>query len=86
MTPYQAVFSRPALEFLIEADRDETAEIRRWVERIERTPHIRGDFQDQDDQWRRLEVVALDHTVITYWVDDAVREVRICKIEGLRGP
>jgi hypothetical protein len=86
MTPYQAVFSRLALEFLIQADREETAEIRRWMERIERTPHIRGDFQDRDDQWRRLEVVALDHSVITYWVDDAVREVRICKIEGLRAP
>jgi hypothetical protein len=86
MTPYQAVFSRRALEFLIEADKAETAEIRRWMERIERTPHLRGDFQDRDDQWRRLEVMVLDHTVITYWVDDAVREVRICKIEGLRAP
>jgi hypothetical protein len=83
MRPFQAVFSRTAMEFVIGAGDAEMAEVERWINRIERAPHSRGDFVERDADGRTLEVVALDHVVITYWLDEAVREVRVVQIEAI---
>ena len=83
MPPYQAVFSRAALEFAVQANDTEMAEVERWMNRIERAPHTRGDYVERDADGRSLEVIALDHTVITYWLDEAVREIRVVQIEPL---
>jgi hypothetical protein len=83
MLPYKAVFSRAALEFAVRASDAEMAEVEQWMNRMERAPHTRGDFVERDADGRALEVAALDHTVITYWLDEAVREVRVVQIESL---
>jgi hypothetical protein len=83
MRPYEAVFARKALEFLLRASDDEVAEIETWMRRIERAPHTPGDYTERDEAWRDLHVAVLDATAITYWADDAVCEVRICHIERL---
>jgi hypothetical protein len=83
MWPFQAVFSRTALEFVVGAGKTEMAEVERWINRIERAPHSRGDFEERDVDGRTLEVVALDQVVITYWLDEAVREVRVVQIEAI---
>ena len=83
MRAYEAVFARKALEFLLRASDDEVAEIETWMRRIERTPHSPGDYTERDEAWRDLQVAVLAHTAVTYWTDDAVCEVRVCRIERL---
>jgi hypothetical protein len=84
MLPYKAVFYRQAWEFAVRAKDEELGEIAHWVNRIERTPAARGDYTEWDDDGRELQVMALDRVVVTYWTDDAVREVRVVRIESLR--
>jgi len=50
---------------------------------IERAPHTPGDYTERDEAWRDLQVAVLNFTAIAYWTDDAVCEVRVCRIERL---
>lgn len=83
MLPYEAVFARKALEFLLRARDDEVAEVEAWMRRVERAPHTPGDYTERDEQHRELQVAVFMSTAITYWADDAVCEVRVCRIERL---
>lgn len=85
MRPYQTVFNRQALEFVADADEDTYAEIEQWVNRIERTPFTLGDYTEQDEDHRELQVMVLTRVAVAYWSDHAMREVRIARIEPNRG-
>ena len=50
---------------------------------IERTPATPGDYAENDADGRALQVAVLRFVAITYWTDDAVREVRVVGIESL---
>jgi hypothetical protein len=83
MRCYRTVFTREALEFVVQADEEAFEEIEIWVSRIERAPATRGDYAEWDDDGRELQVVVLGAVVVTYWTDDAAREVRVVRIEPL---
>ena len=83
MHPYEAVFARKAVEFLLRASDDEVAEVEAWMRRVERAPYTPGDYIERDEAWRDLQVAVLTSTALTYWADHAVCEVRICRIERL---
>ena len=57
--------------------------IQRWVNRIEQTPADDGDYTERDDIGRELQVAVLAAVAITYWVDHAIQEVRVLRIEPL---
>ena len=80
---YRTVFSREALEFVVPANDAVFGEIEAWVNRIERAPVARGDYTEQDDDGRELQAAILAAVVITYWADDAAREVRVVRIKPL---
>ncbi len=82
MRPYRTVFNRQVLNFVADADEDIFVEIERWVNRIERMPATPGDYTEEDEDHRELQVVVLQRVAITYWPDDAVREVRVVRIEA----
>ncbi len=83
MLPYRAVFNRDAWEFAVHANDGGLNEIARWVDRIERSPTVPGDYTERDNDGRELQVAVLHATAITYWADDAVWEVRVVRIEPL---
>lgn len=85
MRPYRAVFNRQAWEFVAAADDDTFAEIEQWVNRIERAPGTTGDYTEEDEDQRELQVVVLHRVAIAYWPDHATREVRVARIEANRG-
>ena len=85
MRPYRTVFNRQALEFVADADVEAFAEIERWVDRIEREPSMPGDYTEQDEDHRELQVIVLSRVAIAYWPDHAVREVRVARIEANQG-
>ena len=82
MTHYRTVFSRQALDFVAAADDDMFAEINRWVDRIERTPSTPGDYTEQDEDQRELQVAVLHRVALTYWPDHGTREIRVVRIEA----
>lgn len=83
MRRYRTVFNREALEFVVQTDDEVFREIEQWVNGIERAPATGGDYSEQDNDGRELEVVLLGAVVIAYWIDDAVQEVRVVRIEAL---
>ena len=85
MRLYRTVFNRPAMEFVAEADDDTYVEIEQWVNRIERTPSAPGDYTEQDEDHRELQVVVLTRVAIAYWPDHATQEVRVARIEANQG-
>lgn len=85
MRPYRTVFNRQALEFVADADEETYAEIEQWVNQIERTPFAPGDYTEQDEDRRELQIMVLARVAIAYWSDHAIREVRVARIEASRG-
>lgn len=84
MRLYRTVFNRQALKFVAVADEESFAEIERWVNKVEREPSLPGDYTEQDEDHRELQVIVLSRVAIAYWPDHAVREVRVARIEGNR--
>ena len=82
MRLYRTVFNRQVLNFVADTDEDTFIEIERWVNRIERVPATPGDYTEMDEDHRELQVVVLRRVAIAYWPDDAVREVRVVRIEA----
>ena len=85
MRSYRTVFNRQAWEFVADADDDTFAEIEQWVNRIERAPGTPGDYTEEDEDQRELQVVVLPGVAIAYWPDHAAREVRVARVEANRG-
>ena len=84
MRPYRTVFNRQALKFVAVADEDTFAEIECWVNKIEREPFVAGDYTEQDEDRRELQIIVLSRVAIAYWPDHAVREVRVVRVEANR--
>ena len=78
---YQPAYSEAALEALLAADAEQRATTRAAVLRLCRTPGRAGDYRQPDETGRMMKVVLIDEVVVTFWVDHAVREVRITAIE-----
>jgi hypothetical protein len=81
MRPYRSVFNRQALMFVADADEETYAEVEQWVNRIERAPFTSGDYTEQDEDRRELQVMVLTRVAVAYWIDHAVREIRVARIE-----
>lgn len=52
------------------------------MDRIERIPFTLGDYTEQDEDERELQVIVLSEVAIAYWADHAAREVRAVRIEA----
>jgi hypothetical protein len=53
------------------------------IHQLAARPHVRSDYTLPDDSGRPIEYLAVDGYVFSYWIDDAVREVRIVEIEDV---
>lgn len=84
MRPYRTIFNRQAMEFVADADDEAFAEVEQWVNRVERAPSASGDYTEEDEDHRIMEVAVLHRVAIAYWADHAVREVRVVRIESLK--
>lgn len=55
----------------------------RVLEHLARFPSQEGDYQETGTSGRLYEVQLSDDLLLTWWVDHAVREVRIVRIERI---
>ena len=44
-------------------------------------PHFAGDYQENDQDGRTVEVIRRGRFLVTFWSDHAVREVRAVRVE-----
>ncbi|MBA4136464.1 MAG: hypothetical protein C0518_04020 [Opitutus sp.] len=78
---YLPVFSEAATEALLRLPRRRQQRVLALAHQLSARPHIRSDYRLPDDSGRAIDYLAVDDYVFAYWIDDAVREVRIIEIE-----
>jgi hypothetical protein len=81
MRDYAPEYSQAALDALLTASNRRRAQARIAVERLCRRRPDRGDFMVRDADGRTWSVTLFDGVVLTYWIDQAVCEIKIGLIE-----
>ena len=51
------------------------------LQRLSTTPFTAPDFQEKSPAGRTYDVKCFDDIIVTYWVDHAVKEARIIRLE-----
>ncbi len=47
-------------------------------------PHFRGDYQEPDEDERPRTVFLRGRFLVTFWADDAAKEIRVVRVEKIR--
>jgi hypothetical protein len=81
--PYELVLSETAAMTLATATRSAQRKLAAILDDVRAAPFSAGDLEERDSQGRINEVVVAGDWLITWWRDDAVREVRIVRIERI---
>lgn len=80
---FEPVLSGKALSFLSTQPKRSQRRLVELLFRLADYPHQPGDYDSVDDLGRRVEHLQAGALVISYWADDAARELRITDIEEL---
>ena len=78
---YRLVFSEGAAEFLVQLPTRRQREVIALARQLAAHPFVRSDYHLPDDAAREIEHLMIEDYVFAYWLDHAVREVRIVDIE-----
>lgn len=78
---YRPVFSEGAAEFLVQLPRRRRKQVVALARQLAAHPQVRSDYSLPDDSGRHIEHLLIEEYVFAYWLDHAVREVRITDIE-----
>jgi hypothetical protein len=81
--PFEPVLSGKALSFLSTLSKRSQRRLVDLLFRLAEFPHQPGDYDSLDDVGRRVQHLQVGALVISYWADDAARELRITDIEEL---
>jgi hypothetical protein len=52
-----------------------------FLEKLANRPELSGDYQEQDDVGRSVQIKIIADYALTYFADHAVKEVKVTKIE-----
>ena len=75
------MFSDEATEFIFQLPKRQQKRVISFVRQLADHPFVRSDYVLLDESGRRIEHLLLDDFVFAFWVDDAVRELRITDID-----
>ena len=81
MRNYTPSYTQAALDALLGTSRSRRRRAVGTVERLCQHPHQAGDCTIDDIAGRECTVLMQDGVLLTYWLDDAVCEIRIIAIE-----
>ncbi len=81
MKPFEPAYSQEALAALLAAGATRRKLAARVIDRLCRFPERLGDCPIPGPDGRDNQVLLRDGLLLTYWIDDAAREVRIVNIE-----
>jgi hypothetical protein len=82
-TRFEPVLSGRALSYLAKLPKRKERRVVDLLFRLAEYPHQPGDYDSFDELGRRVQHLEVGAIVISYWPDDAVRELRIVDIEEL---
>jgi hypothetical protein len=78
---YQLCFAAGAAEFLAQLPKSRQRRALRLAQSLAANPFVRSDYAIADESGREQEHLLIEDFVYTYWLDHAVRELRITDIE-----
>ena len=80
MEPYRVLVCLDVLRLEKPSRRDRDV-ILAFLERLAGNPYADGDYEERDAVGRTVQIKVLGGYALSYWVDHAVREVKVIKIE-----
>lgn len=78
---YEPVFTEGVLARLVQLPRRKQRQVSLLARQLANHPFVRSDYVLPDDSGHPMEHLLLGDFVFSYWLDHAVREVRITDIE-----
>lgn len=78
---YEFWLSAEASRNLLGSDRRVRTKMTDGLQQLASKPFGDPDFREQSPSGRTYEVRVFDDIIVTYWVDHAVKEVRIVRLE-----
>lgn len=78
---YCPVFSDGAAEFLLQLPKRRQRRVVGLVRQLAAHPQVRSDYSLPDESGRGIEHLRVEDYVFAYWLDHAVREIRIADID-----
>ena len=78
---YSLVFSESAADFILALPPRRRRKVRDSASRLAADPFVRSDYSIGDESGRSLDHLLIEDFVFAYWIDHAVREVRIVDID-----
>ncbi len=83
MPPYDLVLSEGAARFLAQASRGPQRRLGVILDEVKAAPFRPGDLQERDTHGRVCEILVAGDWLVTFWVDHAVREIRVVRLESV---
>lgn len=81
---WKLVLDEEALSFLLACRFAERRKLLAALESLKKNPYQPGDFIEQDDVGRPLDVRVFGSYLVTFWRDSFVKELRVIEIERVR--
>jgi len=78
---YVPVFSEDVLARLLPLSRKKQRQISLLAQQLASQPFIRSDYTLTDESGRPIDYLLMGDFVFSYWLDHAVKEVRITDVE-----
>lgn len=78
---YRLVFAEGIAEFLVQQPKRRQRQIIEIARKLAEHPLVRSDYRMADESGREIEHLLIEGYVFAYWLDHAVRELRITDIE-----
>ena len=78
---YRPVFAEGATEFILQLSKRRQKKVVALVRQLALHPHVRSDYSLPDESGREIEHLMIEDFVFAYWLDHAVREIRITDID-----
>ena len=83
LEPFEPVLSGKALTFLATLPKRKQRRVVDLLFRLADYPSQPGDYDSVDEAGRKVQHLQIGSFVVSYWPDDAARELRITDIEDL---
>lgn len=81
MTPYRVFIAAEVIVTLRSRSRHEQQAITRLFDELAQDPSRPGDYAEQDEIGRPIQVVIVGRSAVCFWADHAVREVKIVDLQ-----
>jgi hypothetical protein len=78
---YDPVLSSQAVAFLVGLSKSRQRKLIDLIFQLSESPSQVGDYSEPDDSGRAVQFLLIRSTVIAFWADHAVKELRIVEIE-----